>query len=320
MLNNSGDDSQDVKFPNITFYSLSSGSVGGGTLFEIDNAQSSGEYNFGSLSPFKDCNIVNFNKALKINLYNTLTIEDTVFKGCKQAIIEGSGTDKVSNVKKINCSFSLCGGTSTSFIELDNVEGSQFIGGSFEQTSGISIRIALDQGLSFKGCYINDASLGTSGDFLEVVSTAGFNCDNVSFIDCTSGGAMGDINLIQGSNQSTLTIMDSDLTGATVALDSGFVSLSRVGNVIIDGVTGSDGKSGVATLTTGSTSVATPAVTANSIFKLYRQDLNSSTGFGHLTAAIATPGVNFVISSFKESGSAEGGDLSDVYWELIEPV
>lgn len=239
MRNVSGADTSDMQISNMTFISQTASSVGGGNLFVVDSAQAGTEYDFGSQPTFKDCHIVNFNIAMTINLYNTWTISDIIFKGCKQPILAGNSTpQEATDIHVDRCSFLNCGDTSTNFISLDNVQGFQFNQCSFDTTSAIGIRIALNQGLAFTGCYFNTASLNSAGDFIVVVSTSGFNCDNVSFYKCISGGVMGDINLIQSTNIATLTLIDSVLTGATVPLGTSNVTITEFGNVTIDGVTG----------------------------------------------------------------------------------
>ena len=238
--NTSGGATQDVKYKNMTFISESTGGVGGGKLLVNDAVPSGTVFNFGQSPTFEDCHIVNFGTAITINEYDTWTISTINFIGCQQPILAGNSTgpDLATDIKVLNCQFQTCGDTSTSFIELDNVTGFLFEGCMFEKTSDISIRIGLNNALTFDNCYMNDISLNSAGDFITVSSTVGYNCDNVSFYNCTGGGAVGDINLIQGANFSTLFIENCTITGAQIPLGTSNVILTEVGLVTTSGTTG----------------------------------------------------------------------------------
>ena len=370
LRNIAGADSKNVKYKNITFYSLSDTGVGGGKLLVNDDVQSGTEFDYGDLETFEDCHIANFTTALTVNVFNTWTVSDVIFKGCQQVMLAGNDTpEEATNIKFVNCTFEQCGDATTAFFQLDNVQGFQFDKCSFSGTSEISIRIALNQGLSFTGCYINDSSLGGSGDFLEVVATAGFNCDNVSFYNCTGGSTMGDINLIQGANIATLTLFDCDFgftdvqsgasklnilqlgktvlnlldgtplnqnllssslfnmntTGAmvldsngTISLDCSDVNLNTAGSGFGLKESGAAAKSGLVTLTTGNATVTTSAVGSNSRIILSRQARGSSSAIGDLSVDTRSNGVSFVIIALNAANGKENGDLSDVYWQLID--
>ena len=240
LRNVAGADSKHVKFKNMTFYSLSSGGVGGGKLLVNDDAQSGTEYDFGDLGTFEDCHIVNFGVTLTVNIFNTWHISDVIFKGCQQVMVAGNDDpQEATNIKFIDCAFEKCGDSSTSFFDLDNVQGFNFTRCVFFGTSEISIRIALNQGLSFNNCYIDDSTLGSSGDFLELVATAGFNCDNVVFTNCTGGSTMGDVNLVQSTGTSpTITLIDSFFTFVDFQMGTSDVRILRIGNSIVGGIVG----------------------------------------------------------------------------------
>ena len=238
--NVSGVESQKVEFQNLSFYSLSEADVGGGKLLTVDASQTGEEYDFGELPTFKNCNITNFGTAITLNVYNSWNFSNVTFKGCLQPILAGNNTPEIAaNINIKGVTFENCGDTSTPFIVLDNVTGFRFLECQFSKTSNIQLRIATGQGVSFVDCFANDASLGSSGDFINISSTTGFNVDNVSFIRCFSGGAMGNINLVQGPNEATLSLMDSQLTGATIATGTGTVTVQQFGQVSHGGTTGS---------------------------------------------------------------------------------
>jgi len=231
-------DTQDVKFNRMTFYSLGGDTnVGGGILLENDITPTGTEFFFGFNQTFSDCRIVNFSKAIKIGSYNTWSIDDIHFVGCKQIVIAGDGGSTATNINVVNCVVDSCGTSADPFIELDNVIGFVLDRCAFELTSDVQIRKAVNMGLSFVDCYINNASLQSSSEFLTVSSTAGFNLENVTFYRCNSGGSMGDINPIQGANESTFIFYDTVFPEADVILGTDNVTLLQIGKTLI-GVSG----------------------------------------------------------------------------------
>ena len=237
LRNNSGDFAGDVVFENMTFLSLSSGGVGGGNLLVNDSAQTGTEYNLGSQPNFKNCLFLNLNTVIKVNLYNGWTIQDAQFRGCLQPLSFGDGTELAENINLVNVEFTRCGSLASPFINLDNVSNIVAERCRFNETSDIQIRVGRNNAITFLACYVNDASLNAGGDFITVSSVAGFNVENVSFINCTGGNA-GDINLIQGANFSTLFIENSVLVGAQIPLGTNNVILTEVGLVTTGGTTG----------------------------------------------------------------------------------
>lgn len=227
-------DTQDVKFNRMTFYSLGGDTnVGGGILLENNINPTGTEFFLGFNQTFSDCRIVNFSKAIKIGSYNTWSIDDIHFVGCKQIVIAGDGGFTAINVKMVNCVVDSCGTSADPFIELDHVIGFVIDRCAFEKTSEVQIRKAVNMGLSFVDCYLNNASLNTAGEFLTVSSTAGFDLDNVTFYRCNSGGSMGDINPIQGANESTFVFYDTVMPEADIILDAAKVTLLLIGKTLI---------------------------------------------------------------------------------------
>jgi len=240
--NDSGDNAKDVTFTNITFYSLSTATVGGGKLIEVDSSAAAGEYNFGHLPNFVNCHVVNFGLAITINVYDNWTIQDCIFRGCKQVLLAGNNVPEVAtNIKMVNCDFKNCGDASTDFIALDNVTGFIFNLCSFDVTSGIGLRAAVDQGVSFTGCFIGDCSIGAGGNIIYIPTpTAGtVNVDGVSFTDCSSynaGGGGSDIDLTYTGNVADLTIVNSDLLGTYVEIGTDKVRYLELGNTDVYGI------------------------------------------------------------------------------------
>lgn len=82
---------------------------------------------------------------------------------------------------------------------------------------------------------------------------------------------------------------------------------------------GSNAKAGTSTLSSGTVTVSTTAVTANSRILLSRQSVGASSGIGSLSVGTVTAGTSFVINSLAAAGTVLVTDLSVVYWAIIEP-
>lgn len=83
---------------------------------------------------------------------------------------------------------------------------------------------------------------------------------------------------------------------------------------------GTNATMGVATLASGTVTVSTTAVAANSRIYLSRQAANSSTGIGSLTVGTVTAATSFVINSLGSTGSVVAGDTSIVAWLIVQPT
>jgi hypothetical protein len=75
---------------------------------------------------------------------------------------------------------------------------------------------------------------------------------------------------------------------------------------------------GTTTLVNGTAAVATPAANLARKFGFTRQSPNASTAIGHLALGAVTAQTSFVINALSSSAAVDTGDLSDVYWEILE--
>jgi hypothetical protein len=75
---------------------------------------------------------------------------------------------------------------------------------------------------------------------------------------------------------------------------------------------------GTITLVNGKATVATPAANLARRFGFTRQSPNASTAIGHLALGSVTAQTSFVINALSSSAAVDTGDLSDVYWEILE--
>lgn len=78
---------------------------------------------------------------------------------------------------------------------------------------------------------------------------------------------------------------------------------------------------GSVTLAGGTATIATSALTASSLIRIYRQDIGSTStaALGHLTIGTKTAGVSFVINSVQaaDATALQASDVSVVFWEIV---
>ena len=83
---------------------------------------------------------------------------------------------------------------------------------------------------------------------------------------------------------------------------------------------GSNAKMGQSTLSSGTVTVSTTAVTASSRIILSRAAIGSSTAAGNLCVGTVTAGTSFVINSLIDlTVGVQAGDLSVINWLIVEP-
>jgi hypothetical protein len=75
---------------------------------------------------------------------------------------------------------------------------------------------------------------------------------------------------------------------------------------------------GTTTLASGTATITSAAANSARKWSLTRQAKNSSTGIGSPSIGTVTAQTSFVIDSLKSDATVETGDLSSVYWEILE--
>lgn len=153
-----------------------------------------------------------------------------------------------------------------------------------------------------------------------------------------NSGDAGGFSILVGSGgaSSNNTIMNNHFSG--VKVESGASSGNLfLNNVIAGAITHTGGANfasntwrrntgagcagvfyGTATLANGTITVTTPAANTARKFGFSRQALNSSTAIGHLALGNVSAQTSFVINSLNDSAAVATGDLSSVYWEILE--
>lgn len=111
-------------------------------------------------------------------------------------------------------------------------------------------------------------------------------------------------------------VFNNEITGAIshAASSNEFSKLSR-GNW---GAGVANLRSGMVTLVGGSATIATKAIATGSKVNLVRQSAGSSTAIGMLSIGAITQGTSFTINSLSSSATVVSGDVSTVFWEILE--
>jgi hypothetical protein len=85
-------------------------------------------------------------------------------------------------------------------------------------------------------------------------------------------------------------------------------------------IEGTNACSGVTTLVMGTSVVSTNQVQLNSRYIFSSQGPNASTSIGTLALTAFTTGTSFTVSSLTSTGLVNVGDLSTVYWQIVQSV
>ena len=187
--------------------------------------------------------------------------------------------------------------------EMDNWE---VIGNIFEST-GNTRSIHIGAGSS-NGTFSNN--IGSNGGFSVGLGMGGSSTNNrfinnlISTLSVDSAASTGNLferNVITGaiSHPGATTFAGNTWRGNTGAGCAGIFY-------------------GAITLVNGKATVATPAANLARRFGFTRQSPNASTAIGHLALGSVTAQTSFVINALNDSAAVASGDLSSVYWEIIE--
>lgn len=134
---------------------------------------------------------------------------------------------------------------------------------------------------------------------------------------------LGDISTGAGSitSATTLTATLGDITAT-----NGNLVLTAAGNKINRGSVATTTAAGAnsigsVTLSSGTATVSTTAVTANSLIKIWRQSVGATgaAALGHLSVGTITAGTSFVINALQaaDATAVQTTDVSVVGWEIV---
>ena len=119
----------------------------------------------------------------------------------------------------------------------------------------------------------------------------------------------------------TLTATLGNITATNGNIVRGTAGNKDVYTSVATTVTAGANSAGTVTLVAGTATIATTAVTANSIIRLYRQGIGTTGAavLGILTIGTKTAGVSFVINSVQpgDATGVQSSDVSVVAWEIV---
>lgn len=122
--------------------------------------------------------------------------------------------------------------------------------------------------------------------------------------------------------------------GGTTPAAGTFTTLTANGNIVKNvagnkdvytsvatNATAGANSAGTVTLVGGTATVATTAVTANSLIRLYRQGIGATgaAALGYVTRGTITAGTSFVINSVQpaDATALQATDVSVIFWEIV---
>jgi hypothetical protein len=150
--------------------------------------------------------------------------------------------------------------------------------------------------------------------------------DNVGNFPLTLDGSGASTGLeIIGNSVGTLTIGSGNTSsGSTIMMNTITAITHTGGNFSLNTWRRNTGAGcaeifyGTATLASGTATITSAAANSARKWSLTRQAKNSSTRIGSPSIGTVTAQTSFVIDSLESDATVETGDLSSVYWEILE--
>jgi hypothetical protein len=131
------------------------------------------------------------------------------------------------------------------------------------------------------------------------------NIRNNSFSTVTIGGGPSSVTNIFANNTISGTI-----SGSAKISQSKWMGNTGAGclNVFF----------GINTLASGTTTISTIAASSGKLFRLTRTSPNASTAIGNTALGTIVADTSFIINALNDTATVATGDLSSVYWEILE--
>ena len=224
-------------------------------------------------------------------------VDGCTFLGYATGIIVTSATSGIVR----RCNFLGSSGTTgatfatgcNSWIIENNIFNTSSVNGLNIATTNTGYTIQNNNGSSVTGFPLTTGILTTS------------NIRNNSFSTVTIGG---------GPSSVTNIFVNNTISGAISG--SAKISQSKWRNNNGVGCTGVF--FGSATLASGTTTVSTIAASSGKLFRFTRTLPNSSTAIGNVALGTITADTSFVINALSDIATVATGDLSTVFWEILE--
>ena len=234
---------------------------------------------------FLNCPLISANGVLlDLTSNGTVTARRTAFS-------QTAGASLISHNSSGTLSFSYC----TASAIADTID--------FQGVGGItSIYNSLSGDVLFN--FTSSVSVTSASDIFQAGTALSAGVGTVVLSGCT---ALGTVNTFDAA-----TVITS-----RVALPG---SVRHVLGSISIFEEGSNGSSGVVTLTAGSATVSTNKALTTSRILLTRQSAGASTTVGVPSVGTIVNGVSFVIDSLTSAAVADANDISVVYWQIIQSV
>ncbi len=196
----------------------------------------------------------------------------------------------------------------TGALNLGNATGNTAVTGSLTASTGL---VATAGGIAATGT----SSINISGAAVTSINTGGTGALNL-------GNATGNT-AVTGSLTASTTLT---ATSGAITATNGNIVKHTAGNKDIYGSVASTivagaNSAGTVVLVGGTATVATSAITASSIVRMYRQGIGATgaTTLGLLTLGTVMAGVSFVINAVEttDATTPQAADVSVIAWEIV---
>jgi hypothetical protein len=134
-----------------------------------------------------------------------------------------------------------------------------------------------------------------------------------------TGTTVSSTGLLTGGTGVTATVGNITATNGNIV--KGTAGNKDVYTSVATNATAGANSAGTVTLVGGTATVATTAVTASSLIRLYRQGIGATgaAALGYITRGTISAGVSFVINSVQpaDATALQATDVSVVFWEIV---
>ena len=190
--------------------------------------------------------------------------------------------------------------------------------------SGVPVWIALGGGSSAIATINSNAPvagnyvLAGTANQIAIGQTAGTSTFTIPAV-FTAPGSIASTTTITAGTSLTATLGAITATNGNIV--KGTAGNKDVYTSVATNATAGANSAGSVTLAGGTATIATTAVTANSLIRIYRQGIGATgaAALGILTIGTITPATSFVINSVQaaDATALQASDVSVIFWEIV---
>jgi hypothetical protein len=237
----------------------------------------------------------------------------TVTTGGATVTAGGAAITGTTTINTTGAATTTIGTGGTGAVAIGNATGNTAVTGSLTASTGLVATTGGVTATAGGAAITGTTTINTTGAAVTTIGTGGTGAVNI-------GNATGNT-AVTGSLTASTSLTAT--LGAITATNGNLV-LGTAGNKILSTsvattTTAGANSFGSVTLASGTATVATTAVTANSLIVIWRQGVGASTALGELTVGTITASTSFVINAATQGtpGTPLATDASVVGWMII---